>query len=85
VYEARIDPTVQRFAVNVDPAEGDLARLDPELLPAQLRREKVDEAADAAPLAGRETASYFRWLLCAVLGLLAAESCLAWAFGRSRG
>jgi hypothetical protein len=85
VYEAGSDSTVQRFSVNLDPAEGDLARFDPELLPAQLRREKVDAAADAGPLAGGETASYFRWLLAAVLGLLAVESCLAWLFGRSRG
>jgi hypothetical protein len=85
VYEARVGANVQRFAVNVDPREGDLARLEPESLPNQFRREQTPTADEPVALAASETGSYFRWLLMAVLALLVIEPCLAWLFGRGRG
>jgi hypothetical protein len=85
VYEAHIGPNVQRFAVNVDPRESDLARLESESLPSQFRREPTPAADEPISLAASETGSYFRWLLMAVLALLVIEPCLAWQFGRGRG
>jgi hypothetical protein len=86
-YSAQLGPAVQRFAVNINPRESDLARLDPELLPSQLSREPVLADDDEAPtgLAASESRSYFRWLLWGVLALLLLEPVLAWRFGRGRG
>jgi hypothetical protein len=84
VYEARIGSSVQRYAVNVDPRESDLARLDPELLPAQFRRELADATAESTALGASDSAAHFRWLLGGVLVLLVVEPWLAWRFGRGR-
>jgi hypothetical protein len=85
LYEARADEFVQRFAVNVNPRESDLARFDPELLPSQLAREPIG-AEDDQPLTGtRDSSSYYWALLAGVLGLLLVEPVLAWHFGRGRG
>jgi len=83
VYEARIGTEVRHYAVNVNPLESDLARLDTELLPSQFRREPAVATVEPA---ARSTgmASYFRWLLGAMLVLLVAEPCLARQFGRGR-
>ena len=85
LYEARAGDFVQRYAVNVNSRESDLARFDPELLPNQLAREPVG-AADDQPLSGtRDSSSYYWALLAGVLGLLLVEPVLAWQFGRGRG
>ena len=85
-YSARLGQAVQRFAVNVNPRESDLARFDPDLLPSQLSREPIPQGEDVSPaLASNDAASYFRWLLGGVLGLLFLEPVLAWRFGRGRG
>jgi aerotolerance regulator-like protein/VWA domain-containing protein len=84
VYEARWGSTGQKYAVNLNPRESDLTRLDAELLPTQLRTEPIPaSAAAAAPVAGA-SAEHFRALLLAVLALLVIEPCLAWRFGRGR-
>jgi len=85
LYEARAGQTVQRFAVNINPRESDLARFDPELLPSQLAREPVAAESDQPLASARDASSYFRLFLWAVLGLLLVEPVLAWQFGRGRG
>ncbi|HEX5103532.1 MAG TPA: hypothetical protein VFV87_06955, partial [Pirellulaceae bacterium] len=85
LYEAQADQTVQRFAVNVNPRESDLARFDPELLPSQIHREPLGVNEPATITAARDSSSYFRYVLFAVLGLLLLEPVLAWQFGRGRG
>lgn len=85
VYEATAGQTVQRFAVNVNPRESDLARFDPELLPSQIHREPLAADEPAALATTSDSSSYFRLFLYAVLGLLLLEPVLAWQFGRGRG
>ncbi|MBW8885295.1 MAG: hypothetical protein JF612_11110 [Planctomycetia bacterium] len=82
VYEARLGPMAQHFAVNLDPSEGNLARLDPETLPSQFRHEADSGMREPATVASHDARSYFRWWLGAVFVLLTAEPCLAWLFGR---
>jgi len=85
VYEIHGQEPVQRFAVNVNPRESDLARLDPKLLPSQFSRGPLDQVDEEAMLPAGNAAAYFRWLLGVVLALLVAEPCLAWHFGGRRG
>jgi hypothetical protein len=89
VYEARIGDSVQRYAVNVNPRESDLARLDPDLLPSQIRGSGVggqETGESALPMATHHAPrTLFRWLLFGVLALLLVEPLLAWQFGRGRG
>ena len=75
---------VQRFAVNVNPRESDLARFDPELLPSQLRREPAADQSDQ-PLAVARFVVLFPLFLVGRAGLLLVEPVLAWQFGRGRG
>jgi hypothetical protein len=85
LYEARAGQTVQRFAVNVNPRESDLARFDPELLPNQIHREPVAAPEESTLATARDSSSYYRLFLFAVLGLLFLEPALACWFGRGRG
>jgi hypothetical protein len=87
VYTAQLaSGTVEQFAVNLDTRESDLARFDPELLPSQFSRQWQSSASSPLttipPASG---ASYFRWLLTAVLVLLMVDPALAWYLGRGRG
>jgi hypothetical protein len=87
VYTAQLaSGTVEQFAVNLDTRESDLARFDPELLPSQFSRQWQSSASSPLttipPAVG---ASYFRWLLTAVLVLLMVDPALAWYLGRGRG
>jgi hypothetical protein len=86
VYEARSSGgTTQKFAVNLNTRESDLARFDPELLPNQFSRE-LQTGDDAPPaVVSSGGTSYFRWLLGLLLVLVLCEPCLAWYFGRGRG
>ncbi|MFO0867611.1 MAG: VWA domain-containing protein [Pirellulales bacterium] len=87
VYQVRrnADPAHdQRFAVNLDPRESDLERLDPQTLPAVLRRETARAASGSRSPAGA-TRHLFRHVLAVVVGLLAMELTLAWWLGRRRG
>jgi hypothetical protein len=86
VYEARLPgAAAQKFAVNVNTREGDLARFDVELLPSQLQRGGEPGEPPAAPLADGGSASYFRVFLGLLLVLVIAEPCLAWYLGKGRG
>jgi len=86
LFEARpASGTPQKFAVNVNPRESDLARFDPELLPSQFSREIEPGDERSAPALASEGASYFRLLLGLLLVLVIVEPCLAWYFGRGRG
>lgn len=73
----------RQFAVNVDATEGDLAKVDPPSLPAQV---VVRETAQVP--AGQRTSrvlSHAAWhehLLWIALVLLFVESLMAWQFGR---
>jgi len=84
VYDARSEGNARRYAVNVNPRESDLVRFDPELLPAQLRREPVTTTESMA-LAETGSIPHFRWLLGTVLVLLIIDPLLAWHFARGRG
>jgi hypothetical protein len=88
VYRAVYGPPVvkeQQFAVNVDTAESDLARVDPELLPHELLV-KTQITADTPPAAmlGRgDEGRLFRIVLVILMILLFCETFLAWLFGSS--
>ncbi len=72
------------FAVNVDTAESDLARLAPEELPKQFtthRRASLDEAD--SPTVGHRSGLH-KLLLYFALALLLAETYLAWRFGHAK-
>jgi hypothetical protein len=84
VYDVHFGAVVQRYAVNVDPSEGNLARIDAELLPSQLRHESSKETIQRVWPAQAVGRADFRWLLTVVLMLLLAEPLLAWQFGRGR-
>ena len=84
-YEARIGPPVsssQRFALQLNPRESDLERLPPEMLPAQFGSSAPAAPATLPQLGPAPARSYFRLLLSLVLGLVLAETVLAWFIGR---
>lgn len=66
------------FAVNVDAAEGDLAALDQKSLVEYFGQQPLPQHSSQA----RDALHFFRWLLASVLLLMAAETFLAWSFGR---
>jgi hypothetical protein len=70
-------------AVNLDPREGDLRRIAPDALPAELAREApIASTEDAPPLPVEARQELFRPFLAALLGLLMLESALAWRWGK---
>lgn len=91
-YVATLGPPLSRtqtFAVNVDPAESDLTKVQP----ADLRSlvwpgVRFEQRTDLQDLSREPTESLVRrskldhLLLVAVLGLLLSETLLAWSFGR---
>lgn len=83
IYSAQIGGGSRRYAVNVVSSEGDLARIDPESLPAEYRHEAVEPTRQIEAAANNDTA-FFRYLLSAVLLLLVVEPSLACHFGRRR-
>ncbi len=93
VYVAKLGPPLSRnesYAVNVDTAESDLTKLDL----AELKSDEVwpninfDYITSWQNLDEQPTgeisrrATYHRYLLYSVLGLIFAETLLAWQFGR---
>ncbi len=81
-FESR--PSEELFAVNVNPSEGNLSRIDPRDLPAgftaisdeaEATGEPVERSSAAAP------APLHKWLLLSVLLLLCTESLYAWWLG----
>jgi hypothetical protein len=85
IYTLRGLPKGQtrQFAVNVDTAEGDLAKIDPQQLPPSIKvrstwqGETGSAKTQATTQAGLNTS--FLW---GALALLFAESFMAWQFGR---
>jgi hypothetical protein len=79
-YGAPIQRTEQ-FAVNLEPRESALERIDATRLPpALLKANALPHAAGTFPSAGPVGNSWFRALLCGVLLLLALESLLVTRF-----
>lgn len=84
MYEAKFGPPLdaqQLYAVNVNPRESDLTRVDPETLPEALRRDAPSTTAEPAALATGRSWELFRFFLGAVLVLLLVETVLAWRIG----
>ena len=77
--------STQLFAVNLDTAESDLSRFDPERLPSQWRETPPEETSDRRNSAPRDRWPLFRLLLAGVLALLLSETVLAWKLGGSPG
>ncbi len=72
-----------RFAVNVDTTESDLAKIDPQQLPAQLVvRDNWQRPADSVAGARLSHAAWNQSLLWLAFVLLFVEAFLAWLFGR---
>jgi hypothetical protein len=73
----------KHFAVNVDPRESDLTRIDSAELPPELATSQRSNLDDSTATAVSRQTGFHRWLLYLVFGLLLAESLLAWRFGNS--
>ena len=73
----------QQFAVNVDTAEGDLAKVDVHQLPAQLKVRATWQGEENAPTTvAISQSSLNQQILWGALALLFIESLMAWQFGR---
>jgi hypothetical protein len=83
-YEHKAAPS-QTFAVNVDPLESDLARVDPDLLPSQFQHDLRADSAAPPKLPGGRPWPLFRLALGCVLALVLVETLLAWLFGKTSG
>jgi hypothetical protein len=88
VYRAVYGPPVDRsqvFAVNVNTAESDLSRVDPQMLPPELlvQTQIAGNAQTAAMLSRGNEGRMFRFALMGLLALLFGETYLAWRFGSS--
>jgi hypothetical protein len=76
------DQLLDLFAVNLDTRESLLDPFDPARLPGQFARDRTQAENHETPREVGRPNHYFRYLLAMVLGLLVAETCLAWFFGR---
>lgn len=73
----------QQFAVNVDTAESNLEKVDPQQLPSQLVvRNTWQNATNARAAEVESQSSWNQSLLWGVLAMLFVESFMAWQFGR---
>ena len=85
IYEVtppQSDRVIEMFAVNADPRESDLARVDVAALPPELHVRTVAAESNASAVNLATDSRLHRILLTAVLALLLAETLLAWRFGR---
>ena len=83
IYLVRVGqqvPSEELFAVNVDTAEGDLARIDPADLPSQFTA-AAGAATDVEATASARHSHLNKDCLYLALGLLLTETLLAWRFG----
>jgi hypothetical protein len=86
VYRVEVGAPIDRreaFAVNVNTAESDLAKLAPEELPRQFATQRQTNLDDVDAPALRQRSGLHKNLLYLVLGLLFVETFLAWRFGRA--
>jgi hypothetical protein len=74
----------QAFAVNVNTAESDLAKIAPEELPREFTTHQKSDLDDAEAPAIVKRSGLHKSLLYIVLGLLFSETFLAWWFGNAR-
>jgi hypothetical protein len=85
IYELKVGPPIEHielFAVNIDPRESALERIDPARLPEELAsRTSSGTSLNAASGASASTYAWFRPLILLVVLLLAVESFLARWFG----
>jgi Aerotolerance regulator N-terminal/von Willebrand factor type A domain/CARDB len=73
----------QQFAVNVDTAEGDLAKINPQQLPPEIKVQSTwQEDASGGSVASTHQSAWNINILWSALALLFAESFMAWQFGR---
>jgi len=73
-----------KFAVNVDTMESNLARIDPADLPKGFTMNRAADLEEVDQDLAAHRGSLSKMLLYAALGLLFAETCLAWRFGNPR-
>jgi hypothetical protein len=77
------DNDARYFAINLDTAESDLRKVDPQQLPPEMRiNESENNTRDAEGSADVSRAGWSDSLLWAALALIFVESFLAWQFGR---
>jgi hypothetical protein len=88
IYDLSVGPPLEQnqlFAVNIDPRESPLERLDPARLPEELGSPATNDGSTGAVSAGSTlTYAWFRTLIVLVVLLLAIESFLARWFGGGR-
>jgi hypothetical protein len=74
----------EQFAVNVDPAESDLTRIDAGDLPADIvvRNDWRGSAGGGVDRGLARRGQMERWMLYGALALALVEVFLAWSFGR---
>ena len=74
--------TAQKFAVNVDTSEGNLARVSLEDLPSEFRQQgTADDSAASTVVVAPPRFPLHQILLCVVLAVLFTESIAAWWLG----
>lgn len=84
VYAAKFgksDEFAEYFAVNIDPRESPLDRIDPSRLPELLRKQQTTDSPSSSTGGATQRESWYRWILISVVMLLATESYLARRFG----
>jgi hypothetical protein len=87
VYGVELGAPVDRkqtFAVNVNTAESDLAKIAPEELPREFTTHQKSDLDDADSPAIVKRSGLHKSLLYGVFGLLLSETLLAWWFGNAR-
>lgn len=85
VYQVELGAPIARhlaFAVNVDTAESDLTKIAPAELPKQFAAHGRSDLDDIDSPSIHQRSGLHKNLLYCVLGLLFAETFLAWRFGR---
>ncbi len=73
----------EAFAVNVDTAESDLTKIDPDELPRQFATHRQTNLDDVESPTIQKRSGLHKLLLYCVLGLLLTETFFAWWFGRA--
>ncbi len=86
VYNVSLDGNPPRpYAMNINPVQSDLRAIDFEQLPKSTEKSPSPVAIDAENRLANPSNTLVRWLLGALVVMLAAESCLAWTLGRRLG